>query len=197
MNFWKSGTIRWALGAAAAVVLTKAAELGLDLGVTADQIVDAIVTLGTLVSFMVIVVKRVKAKPTPIDRDTVPVPVAKLAGNGKKTATVLLLVAILGSTACSGLVGNASRSMAAFEAAYTIEEPIRAAFCKDKDPQPPACPKAQAIVKNAYASYQAFASAFALYLELKTDAAKANIIALLPSILDATAKISTLVTELK
>ena len=79
MDFWKSGIVRWAVGGIAGMLVSVAARYGLDLGVNQEQIVDAIITVGGIVTFGVILLKRTKGNPPAINRETVPTPVAKMA----------------------------------------------------------------------------------------------------------------------
>jgi hypothetical protein len=113
----------------------------------------------------------------------------------RKTALPVLL--LLFAVGCSSFVRNTNRSLLAFEAAYTIEEPVRATFCKGKVPQPPPCVKAQAAAKAGYVAYQHGSELLAQYIETKGTDVRTQIILLLPEVISATVDLTAAISELK
>jgi hypothetical protein len=113
----------------------------------------------------------------------------------RKIAFPLLLLLLC--VGCSSFVKNTNRSLLAFQAAYTIEEPVRATFCQGKVPQPPSCVKAQAAAKAGYVAYQHGSELLAQYIETKAYDVKTQILLLMPEVINATIDLTAAISELK
>lgn len=201
MDFWKSGTVRKMVTLVVGGVILLLQFFGVEVNEDVEKIVDGVIALGVIAIPIWQIIRRIR-KPAeqPIRRDTIPVPIRKLAGKvpSRGPSVVLLSILLIGATACgSTFSSRTNKALLGFEAAYKIEEPVRAAFCRGKVPQPPACVTAFNVAKKAYATYRATSSAFALYLDLQADQAKAEVIRLLPELLKLTTDLTTAATELK
>jgi hypothetical protein len=111
----------------------------------------------------------------------------------KKLLPLVLLLAV----GCSSFARDTNRTLLAFEAAYKIEEPVRAVFCKDRVPQPPACVDAQKAAKAGYAAYQEASKLFAAWLDNKSADLRTALVLLVPQIVASTIELTSVISELK
>lgn len=115
----------------------------------------------------------------------------------RKFAGWVLLAALTAGCGSTRFEKNTYGTLASFAAAYQVEEPARALFCKDKLPQPAACVKAYEAAAIGWAAFVEGTDLFAVYLETRSDTVQGRIVSLLPELISSTIELTTVVRELR
>lgn len=115
----------------------------------------------------------------------------------KKWIGVLVLAAFTVGCTNAKFVKNTYGTLASFAAVYSVEEPARETFCKNKVPQPPTCTSAYEAAVIGWTAFVEGSDLLAVYIETKADTAKARIIQLIPEIVGSAVELSNAIDTLK